>query len=87
VIESDFPDFVSTAWWGCFTARATPRAIIDRFSNALADTLREPAIKSRIAELQITLQLGGPDVQRQLVADQMKLWGHVVKEHSIQADN
>jgi tripartite-type tricarboxylate transporter receptor subunit TctC len=87
VIESGFPDFVSTAWWGCFTARATPRAIIDRFSNALADTLREPAIKGRIAEMQITLQLGGPEVQHQLVADQMKLWGQVVKEHNIQADN
>jgi tripartite-type tricarboxylate transporter receptor subunit TctC len=87
VIESGFPDFVSTAWWGCFTARATPRAIIDRFSNALADTLREPAIKGRIAEMQITLQLGGPEVQHQLVADQMKLWGQLVKEHNIQADN
>jgi tripartite-type tricarboxylate transporter receptor subunit TctC len=87
VIESGFPDFVSTAWWGCFTARGTPRAIVDRFSNALADTLREHAIKSRIEEMQITLRLGGPEVQRQLLADQMNLWGKVVKEHNIQADN
>ncbi len=87
VIESGFAGFVSTAWWGCFTAGRTPRAIVDRFSNALADTLREPAIKSRIEAMQITLQLGGPDVQRQLLADQMKLWGQVVKEHNIKADS
>jgi tripartite-type tricarboxylate transporter receptor subunit TctC len=87
VIESGFPGFVSTAWWGCFTAGRTPRAIVDRFSNALADTLREPAIKSRIEAMQISLQLGGPDVQRQLLADQMKLWGQVVKEHNIKADS
>jgi tripartite-type tricarboxylate transporter receptor subunit TctC len=87
VIESGFPGFVSTAWWGCFTAGRTPRAIVDRFSNALAETLREPAIKSRIEAMQITLELGGPDVQRQLLADQMKLWGQVVKEHNIKADS
>jgi hypothetical protein len=37
--------------------------------------------------MQITLQLGGPDVQRQFLAEQMKLWGPVVKEHNIKADS
>ena len=86
-IESGFPGFESYAWWGSFTAGRTPRAIVDQFSTALAETLREPAIKGRIEELQITLQLGGPDVQRQFLADQMKLWGPVVKEHNIKADS
>lgn len=86
-IESGFPGFESYAWWGSFTAGRTPRAIVDRFSNALAETLREPAIKSRIEGMQITLQLGGPDVQRKFLADQMKLWGPVVKEHNIKADS
>jgi tripartite-type tricarboxylate transporter receptor subunit TctC len=86
-IESGFPGFESYAWWGSFTAGRTPRAIVDRFSNALAETLREPAIKSRIEAMQITLQLGGPDAQRQFLADQMKLWGPVVKEHNIKADS
>jgi tripartite-type tricarboxylate transporter receptor subunit TctC len=86
-IESGFPGFESYAWWGSFTAGRTPRAIVDRFSNALAETLREPAIKSRIEGMQITLQLGGPEVQRKFLADQMKLWGPVVKEHNIKADS
>ena len=87
VIESGFPGFKSYAWWGSFTAGGTPRAIVDRFSNALAETLREPTIKGRIEAMQITLQAGGPDVQRQFLADQMKLWGPVVKEHNIKADS
>ena len=86
-IESGFPGFESYAWWGSFTAGRTPRAIVDRFSNALAETLREPSIKSRIEDMQITVQLGGPDVQRKFLADQMKLWGPVVKEHNIKADS
>jgi tripartite-type tricarboxylate transporter receptor subunit TctC len=86
-IESGFPGFESYAWWGSFTAGRTPRAIVDRFSNALAETLREPAVKSRIEDMQVTLQLGGPDVQRKFLADQMKLWGPVVKEHNIKSDS
>jgi tripartite-type tricarboxylate transporter receptor subunit TctC len=86
-IESGFPGFESYAWWGSFTAGGTPRSIVDRFSNALAETLREPAITSRIEALQIKLQLGGPDEQRKFLAEQMKLWGPVVKENNIKSDS
>jgi tripartite-type tricarboxylate transporter receptor subunit TctC len=86
IIESGFPGFESYAWWGSFTAARTPRPIVDRFATALAETLSEPTIKSRIEDMQITLRLGGPDVQRQFLAEQMKLWGQVVKEHNIKAD-
>ena len=85
-IESGFPGFESYAWWGAFTSGRTPRSIVDRFSNALADTLSEPAVKSRIEELQITMRLDGPDALRKFVTEQMKLWGKVVKEHNIKAD-
>ena len=37
----------------------------------LAETLREPAIKSRIEGMQITKQIGGPDVHRKFLANQM----------------
>jgi tripartite-type tricarboxylate transporter receptor subunit TctC len=85
-IESGFAGFESYAWWGSFTAGQTPRPVVDRFSEALAETLREAAIRSRVEEMQITLQLGGPEVQRKFLADQMQLWGAVVKEHNIKAD-
>ena len=56
---------------------------VDRFSKAFAETLSEPAIKSRIEGMQITMRLGGPDEQRKFLAEQMKLWGPVVREHGI----
>jgi hypothetical protein len=72
--------------WLAPVAGRTPRALVDRFSNAPAETLGEPAIKSRIEAMEITMQIGGPDVQRKFLADQMKLWGPVVKEHNIKTD-
>ena len=86
-IESGYAGFESYAWWGSFTAGKTPRPLVDRFSKALADTLSEPTIKERIEAMQINMVLGGPDVQRKFLADQMKLWGPVVKEHNIKADS
>ncbi len=87
VIESGFPGFESYAWWGSFTAGKTPRPVVDRFSRALTETLSEPVIKARIEAMQITLELGGPDVQRKFLTEQMNLWGPVVKEHGIRGDS
>jgi tripartite-type tricarboxylate transporter receptor subunit TctC len=86
MIESGFPGFESYAWWGVFTAGRTPRPIVDRFSNALVETLREPTITGNIEKLQITIRLGGPDALRTFLAEQMKLWGPVVREHNIKGD-
>ena len=85
-IQDGFAGFESYAWWGSFTAGRTPRAIVERFSKAFAETLSEPAIKSRIEGMQITMRLGGPDEQRKFLAEQMKLWGPVVREHGIKSN-
>jgi tripartite-type tricarboxylate transporter receptor subunit TctC len=86
MIESGFTGFESYAWWGVFTAAKTPRPTIDRFSKALADTLREPTITRNIENLQISMRLEGPDALHKFVDDQMKLWGPVVREHNIKGD-
>jgi tripartite-type tricarboxylate transporter receptor subunit TctC len=86
IIESGFAGFESYAWWGVFTAGRTPRPIVDRFSNALAETMREPGIAKNIENMQITMRLEGPDALRKFLADQMKLWGPVVREHNIKGD-
>lgn len=86
-IESGFDGFESYAWWGVFTAAPTPKATVERFSTALAETLREPNITKTISEnLQITMRLGGQEEQRKFLVEQMKLWGPVVREHGIKGD-
>ena len=85
-IESGFPGFESYAWWGAFTSGRTPRPIVDRFSNALAETLRDPAITRNIENMQITMRLEGPDALRRFVTAQMGLWGPVVRQHGIKSE-
>ncbi len=87
VDESGFPGFEAYAWWGIFAPAGTPKSIIERFSSAMAGCLRDERIAKQLTETQqVSLTLGGPDVERQFVADQMKVWGKVVKDNNIKAD-
>ena len=87
VDESGFPGFEAYAWWGIFAPAGTPKPIIERFSSTMAGCLRDERIAKQLTETQqVSLTLGGPDVERQFVADQMKVWGKVVKDNNIKAD-
>ena len=87
VSESGFPDFEAYAWWGIFAPAGTPKPIIERFGNEMAACLREERVAKQLTETQqVSLTLGGPEVLRQFVANQMRVWGKVVKDNNIKAD-
>ncbi len=84
VSESGYPDFEAYAWWGIFAPAGTPKPIIERFGNEMAACLREERVAKQLTETQqVSLTLGGPEVLRQFVANQMKMWGKVVKYNNI----
>ena len=84
VIEGGFAGFEAYAWWGLFAPAGTPSAIIDRFGAEFAGCLRdERVIQQLIDTQQISLALNGPEELRKFLAEQMKLWGAVVREHGI----
>jgi tripartite-type tricarboxylate transporter receptor subunit TctC len=79
--------FEAYAWWGVFAPAGTPKAIISRFADELAASLREPGVAKQLNETQqVTFALGGPEELRKFVSEQMRLWGPVAREHNIQAD-
>jgi tripartite-type tricarboxylate transporter receptor subunit TctC len=87
VIEGGFPDFEAYAWWGIFAPAGTPKPIIERFGNEMAACLRDDGVAKQLVETQqVTLTLGGPEVEREFVASQMRVWGKVAKDNNIKAD-
>jgi tripartite-type tricarboxylate transporter receptor subunit TctC len=87
VSESGFPDFEAYAWWGIFAPAGTPKPIIERFGNEMAACLRDERVAKQLVETQqVSLTLGGPEVEREFVANQMRVWGKVVKDNNIKAD-
>ena len=87
VSESGYPGFEAYAWWGIFAPAGTPKPIIDRFAKEMAECLRDEKIAKQLIETQqVTLALGGPSQQRDFLATQMRVWGKVVKDNNIKAD-
>ena len=86
-IGESYPGFEAYAWWGVFAPTGTPKAIVGRFADELAVSLREPRVAKQLNETQqVTFALDGPEELRKFVSEQMRLWGPVAREHNIQAD-
>ncbi len=86
-IESGFANFESYAWWGVFAPAGTPKPVVERFAAALGEFLREPTVSKMLTEnLQVTLRMGSPQDEAKFLAEQMALWGPVMKENNIKSD-
>jgi tripartite-type tricarboxylate transporter receptor subunit TctC len=87
LIEEGFPDFESVVWFGLFVPAGTPKPIVDRFGAEFVAALHEERVEKQITEVQmVNLMLGGPDVLRKFLADQMRLWSEVIRENNIKGD-
>ena len=87
VVESGYDGFTADAWWGVFAPAGTPKPIVDKFRAALVETIRDPVINQRLVEQQqVTLALTGSEGFRTFFAEQMKIWGAVVRDNAIKAD-
>ena len=47
-IAESYPGFEAYAWWGVFAPAGTPKAIVSRFADELAASLREPGVAKAV---------------------------------------
>jgi tripartite-type tricarboxylate transporter receptor subunit TctC len=86
-IEAGFAGFEAYAWWGLFAPAKTPPAIISRFGTEFAMSLREERIAKQLVDTQqVALALNGSEELRRFLAEQMKVWGTIVRENGIKAE-
>jgi tripartite-type tricarboxylate transporter receptor subunit TctC len=87
-IEDGLAGFESYAWWGTFGSPGTSKPILERFQAELVAALKDERVSRQLVESQqINVVLGGPEILRGFVTEQMKLWGAVVRESGIKADS
>lgn len=83
--EAGAPVVESTAWWGVFAPAATPAPVIERFERDLRATLQDPKVAEKLRDAQqIKILAGGPAELKAFYANQMKVWGAVVRENNIE---
>jgi tripartite-type tricarboxylate transporter receptor subunit TctC len=87
IAESGYPGAQANAWWGVFAPAGTPKPIIERFRTALVESLRDERVAKQLTETQqMTLVLSEPEALRRFASEQGRIWGAVVHDNNIRAD-
>jgi tripartite-type tricarboxylate transporter receptor subunit TctC len=83
VAEAGYPQFDAPSWIGLLAPAETPRPIIDRLHEAIAEALAAPETMERFAALGLDVAAWPPDKFRGFVAREITQWTKVAHDHHI----
>lgn len=87
LIESGYPDFVTSSWQGLLVPAGTPKAIVERLYAALIETMKTPDIVARLAKGGVYVWTSAsPKEFSDFVAAETERWGKVVRESGATVD-
>ena len=81
--EAGLPAFEASAWNALFAPKGTPKAVVDKLSDALSKALDDEGVRKRLLELGSDIPDGprrGPAALSALVKSEVDKWGKVIKE-------
>ncbi len=79
VQESGIPGFEAVAWFGLQVPARTPNEVLDRYSSAVLEILREPAVVAKLRELGSEPRPLGPAAFDRFIAEESEKWREVVR--------
>jgi tripartite-type tricarboxylate transporter receptor subunit TctC len=81
-----YPGFVSVAWFSVSAPPRTPGAIADKLSGAIAETLKQPEVAKRLAELSAEPIGGTPAEMAALVKEDVERWRAVISAAGVKPE-
>jgi tripartite-type tricarboxylate transporter receptor subunit TctC len=72
------PGFEAVGWYGIAAPKNTPAEIVELLNKKINDALRDPAIKTRLAELGVGPGGGSPSDFAAFIAAETEKWAKVV---------
>ena len=85
-IAAIVPGFDVSSWFSIFLPARTPKDIVNRFAADMKTVLADPGVKERMVTLAAEVVDSGPDHLRQLLADEDKKWGKIIRDGNIKAE-
>jgi tripartite-type tricarboxylate transporter receptor subunit TctC len=73
------PGFEAVGWYGIAVPKNTPPDVIEHLNKRINEALRDPDIKTRLAELGVGPGGGSPGDFAAFIADETEKWAKVVK--------
>ncbi len=86
VAEAGVPGYDLTIWLGFFAPAGTPREAIEKVNAALADVLRSPEMRDRLAQQGVDPIIDSPDEFSAYVNGELARWGKVVRDSGAKLD-
>ncbi len=86
MIQSGFPNFEVTAWFGLFAPAGTPKPVIDKLYAAVKKALETPEIKQRWKDLGGWAVGDTPANTKIFIAAEKKKWEQVALQAKIEAE-
>ena len=87
MVESGYPDMVSTSWQGVFVPAGTPRPIVMRLHQALVQALGFPDVRQKLAQGGVGVVTSRtPEDFAGFVGIEIVRWGKVARESGATAD-
>ena len=83
VEESGIADFRVENWQGLFAPAATGKPIIDKIGRAVADVVKTPEVKSRMAAVGFEARGDGPGVVAELIRTNLPKWSEVIRRSGL----
>jgi len=85
-IAETVPGYTVTGWLGIGAPKDTPPEIVQRLNREIGAVLNEPAIKTRMLELNSNPFVSTPEEFARFTADDAEKWGKVVKAAGVKLD-
>jgi tripartite-type tricarboxylate transporter receptor subunit TctC len=89
VDEAGLPGFYMGNWFGVWSPKATPKAVIAKLNSAVADALADPGVRQRFADLGVEIyppQQRTPEALRALQKAELQKWRPIIKAAAIKSE-
>ena len=83
VAEAGVPGYQVTSWNGIAVPARTPRAIVTRLHQAVADALAAPDIRQRFQEMGVEARPATPEEFHKLLVAEIAKWKNVIEKANI----
>jgi len=87
--EAGLPGFYASIWFGLWAPKATPRDVVNKLNSAVVETLADPAVRSRLADLGSELPAREQQTPQALGAfhkAEIEKWWPIIKAANIKGE-
>jgi tripartite-type tricarboxylate transporter receptor subunit TctC len=86
LMESGFPKFDVSAWWGMMAPAGTPEEIVNKLNKEVIRILNLPSVRKQLMEQGLDILTSTPAEYHSYIKNELALWAPVVKSSGARVD-